>query len=238
MDLHTLARALIDKHTHRPSSSGRTTPDEITPFPIRLIHENAPRRRRSVSSIANKPQNDEFYRFWDRFLATSPNRDLKTSAIGRRLEQTLKNAVDAENGLHTQESPAASYKQAKKECQAKVQAIVAECTRLNQRYRDRQFEVELSQHDCIVPLVDDDGNSIAIQPSGVKRVMVCIHHDVRHSYMLIHLIGHIREACFQRRRSLWRRCHAGLVGKLLVHRSPRVCRRKTRTHATPLRCSR
>jgi hypothetical protein len=202
MDLHHLARALMDKHTHRPSSSGRTTPDGITPFPIRLIHENAPRRRRSVSSIASEPQNDDFYRFWDRFLATSPNRDLKTSAIGRRLEQTLKDAGDKANGLHTQESPAASYEQAKKECQAKVQAIVAECTRLNQRYRDRQFEVELAQHDCIVPLVDDDGNSIAIQPSGVKRVKVCIHHDFRDCYMLIRLIGHIREACFQCRRSL------------------------------------
>jgi hypothetical protein len=180
MDLHTLARALIDKHTHRPSSSGRTTPDEITPFPIRLIHERAPRRRRSVSSISNKPQNDEFYRFWDRFLATSPNRSLSTSALGRRLEQTLKDAGDEENGLHTQESPAASYEQAKKECQAKVQAIIAECTRLNQRYRDRRFEVELAQHDCIVPLVDDEGNSNTIQPSGVKRVKVYTQHDLEH----------------------------------------------------------
>jgi hypothetical protein len=167
----------MDKHTYRPSSSGRTTPDGITPFPIRLIHERAPRRRRSVSSDSNKPQNDEFYRYWDRFLATSPSRALNTSALGRRLERTLKDASDEENGLHSQESPAASYEQAKKECQAKVQAIVAECTRLNQRYRDRQFEVELAQNDCIVPLVDDDINSNTIQPSGVKRIKVGIHQD-------------------------------------------------------------
>ncbi|KEQ58961.1 cysteine proteinase, partial [Aureobasidium melanogenum CBS 110374] len=67
----------------------------------------------------------------------------------------------------------ASYEQAKKECVEKVQAIVDECTRLNQKYRDRHFEVELAQHDCIVPLVDADGNysnSTMIQPSGVKRV--------------------------------------------------------------------
>ena len=176
MDLHALARALLDKHTYRPSSSGCSTPDGITPFPIRLIHENAPRRRHSVASIT-KPQNDEFYCFWDRFLATSPH-GAHTSVLGRRLEQTLKDAGDEENGLHTQESPAASYEQAKKECEAKVQAIIAECTRLNQRYRDRQFEVELSQHDCIVPLVDDDADSNAIRPSGVKRVKVCIHYDI------------------------------------------------------------
>lgn len=191
MDMHALARALVDKQTYRPSSSGCTTPDGITPFPIRLIHENAPQRRRSVASIA-KPQNDEFYRFWDRFLATSPHR-AHASSLGRRLEQTLKDAGNEENGLHTQESPAASYEQAKKECQAKVKAIIVECTRLNQKYRDRQFEVELAQHDCIVPLEDDDGdsNSTAIRPSGVKRVKVCIQYDISRSYMLIGLIGHI-----------------------------------------------
>ena len=178
MDPHAFARAFLNKQTHRPASSGTTTPDHITPFPIRLIHERAPRRPRSISSIVSKPLNDDFYRFWDRFLATSPNRALNTSALARRLEQTLKAASGEENGLHTQESPAASYEQAKKECQTKVQAIVAECKRLNQRYRDRQFEVELYQHDCIVPLVDDEGNTNAIQPSGVKRVKVstlCMH---------------------------------------------------------------
>lgn len=177
MDLHALARALVDKQTYRPPSSGCTTPDGITPFPIRLIHENAPPpRRRSVVSIT-KPQNDEFYRSWDRFLAVSPHR-AHASALGRRLEQTLKDAGDEEKGLHTQVSPAASYEQAKKECQDKVQAIIDECTRLNQKYRDRHFEVELSQHDCIVPLVDDDGDSSshAIRPSGVKRVKVCIQY--------------------------------------------------------------
>ncbi|THX70671.1 cysteine proteinase [Aureobasidium pullulans] len=172
MDPHAFARAFLNKQTHRPASSGTTTPDHITPFPIRLIHERAPRRPRSISSIVSKPLNDDFYRFWDRFLATSPNRALNTSALARRLEQTLKAASGEENGLHTQESPAASYEQAKKECQTKVQAIVAECKRLNQRYRDRQFEVELYQHDCIVPLVDDEGNTNAIQPSGVKRVKI------------------------------------------------------------------
>ncbi|CAD0083229.1 unnamed protein product, partial [Aureobasidium vineae] len=169
MDPRTLAQA-FEKHARRPPSSGTSTPDHITPFPIRLIHEMAPRRVRSVSSLIKKPQNDDFYRFWDRFLATSPDRSLNTSALGRRLEQTLKDASGEENGLHTQESPAASYEQAKKECQDKVAAIVVECTRLNQRYRDRQFEVELAQGDCIFPLVDDEGNSHSIQPSGVKRV--------------------------------------------------------------------
>ncbi|CAD0107402.1 unnamed protein product [Aureobasidium uvarum] len=169
MDPHVLARA-FEKHARRSPSSGTSTPDHITPFPIRLIHEKAPRRVRSVSSLIKKPQNDGFYRFWDRFLAASPSRSLNTSALGRRLEQTLQDASGEENGLHTQESPAASYEQAKKECQDKVAAIVVECTHLNQRYRDRQFEVELAQGDCIFPLVDDEGNSHSIQPSGVKRV--------------------------------------------------------------------
>ncbi|KAI5261539.1 cysteine proteinase [Aureobasidium subglaciale] len=170
MDPLLLARAFAEKHSRRPSSSGTTTPDQVTPIAIRLIHENAPHRVRSIASINNKPQNDDFYRCWDRFLATSPNRSLNTSALGRRLKQTLRDASGEENGLHTQESPAASYKQAKEECQAKVQAIVAECSRLNQKYRDRQFEVDLAQHDCIVPLVDEDNTTGTIRPSGVKRV--------------------------------------------------------------------
>ncbi|KAG9567288.1 cysteine proteinase, partial [Aureobasidium melanogenum] len=172
MDAHNLARAL-EKHARRSSSSGTTTPDRLVPIPIRLIYEKAPRRHRSISPITRKPQNDDFFRFWDRFLAASSNRAPNTSALGRRLEQTLKDASDEDNGLHTQESTAASYEQAKKECVEKVQAIVDECTRLNQKYRDRHFEVELAQHDCIVPLVDAEGtytSSTAIQPSGVKRV--------------------------------------------------------------------
>lgn len=185
MDPRAISRAFLEKQTHRPSSSGTTTPDHITPFPIRLIHEKAPPRPRSVSSSNTKPLNDDFYRFWDRFLATSPSRTLNTSALARRLEQTLQAASAEENGLHTQESPAASYDHAKLECQLKVQAIVAECKRLNQKYRDRQFEVELAQHDCVAPLVDDEGNSHAIQPSGVKRVQVCFllmrFHNVHHT---------------------------------------------------------
>ncbi|KAG9529038.1 cysteine proteinase, partial [Aureobasidium melanogenum] len=172
MDAHNLARAL-EKHARRSSSSGTTTPDRLVPFPIRLIHEKPSRRHRSVSSNIRKPQNDDFYPFWDRFFAAASNRAPNTSALGRRLEQTLKDASDEDNGLHTQESTAASYEQAKKECLEKVQAIVDECTCLNQKYRDRHFEVELAQHDCIVPLVDSEGtysSSTAIQPSGVKRV--------------------------------------------------------------------
>lgn len=179
MDAHSLSRAL-EKHARRSSSSGTTTPDRLVPFPIRLIYEKPfSRRHRSVSPITRKPQNDDFYRPWDRFLAASSNRAPNTPALGRRLEQTLKDASDEDNGLHTQESTAASYEQAKKECVEKVQAVVDECTRLNQKYRDRHFEVELAQHDCIVPLVDADGNysnSTTIQPSGVKRVKVCTWH--------------------------------------------------------------
>lgn len=178
MDAHSLARAL-DKHTSRSSSSGTSTPDRLIPFPIRLIYEKPSRRPRSVSPVKRKPPNDEFYRFWDRFLAASSDRAPNTSALGRRLEQTLKDASDEDNGLHTQESTAASYKQAKKECVEKVQAIVDECTRLNQKYRDRHFEVELAQHNCIVPLVNAEGNytsSTTIQPSGVKRVKVYTWH--------------------------------------------------------------
>ncbi|KAK6000845.1 hypothetical protein QM012_003570 [Aureobasidium pullulans] len=169
MDAHTLARAL-EKHTRRPSSSGTTTPDRIMPFPIRLIHEEPSQRTLSVVPNTVKPRNDDFYRFWDRFLATSSKHAPNTSALGRRLEQTLKDASGEDNDIHTQESTAASYEQATKECLEKVDAIVSECTRLNQKYRDRHFEVELAQHDCIVPLVDEEGNSKAIQPSVVKRV--------------------------------------------------------------------
>ena len=138
MDAHILSRAL-EKHARRSSSSGTTTPDRLVPFPIRLIYEKPPRRRRSVSPITIKPRNDDFYRFWDRFLVASANRAPNTSALGRRLEQTLKDASDEDNGLHTQESTAASYEQAKKECVEKVQAIVDECTHMNQKYSDRHL---------------------------------------------------------------------------------------------------
>lgn len=194
MDARAFSRALVERHTRHPSLTGSSTSSDnnITPFPIRLIHENAPRRPRSTVSTDNKPLNDDFYRFWDRFLATSPSRILNTSARTRRLEKTLKAASGEENGLHAQESSAASYEQAAKECKAKVDAVAEECIRLNQKYRDRTFEVEQSQTNCIVPLIDIHSVAHEIEPSGVKRVQVLTFSQTPAEYhVLTCTTGHL-----------------------------------------------
>jgi Calpain family cysteine protease len=63
-----------------------------------------------------------------------------------------------------------SYEEAKASCIAKVQAIVRECKRLNQKYHDRMFN--LPNYDSLVSLgAEDEPSSIAEFGIGaVKRI--------------------------------------------------------------------
>lgn len=115
-------------------------------------------------------------KFWKRFTTKHPGKPFtilpdnlyaKRAAIqASRKTASSKNAVD-------------SYEQAAAMCRAKVEKIVRDCRRLNQKYKDPHFDIEFdfmqwqwyrAPEDCLVALDKDD---TCLRPMSVKRVEVC-----------------------------------------------------------------
>jgi hypothetical protein len=68
-----------------------------------------------------------------------------------------------------------SYEQAKRECEKSVDRIVKECERVNQKYSDPHFDIELDLKSGRRHYLDglDKPNS-EMRPRGVKRVTVSL----------------------------------------------------------------
>jgi hypothetical protein len=138
----------------RPRKSRRNMadpePPQPTPFPIKIVAD-PPRSivegelEELPSGGDGKKRSDYFYPAWDKFLAIEPGRAKTTSAI---LKATAKeqDAVAGNAGLKIEENAAKSWEHAAAECKAKVAAIVEECERLNQKYRDAIFDLETNDY--------------------------------------------------------------------------------------------
>lgn len=116
------------------------------PFPIKIVSDEPATPDNSI--LDNDPlpgikRNDEFYAAWEKFLAVEPKRAKKLSRAARDTAAERK-AVEksAGDGLAIKENAARSWEEAAAQCKAKVDAIVAECERLNEKYRDRDFDLE------------------------------------------------------------------------------------------------
>lgn len=79
-------------------------------------------------------------------------------------------------GLHFRENAATSWEQAASECRAKVAAIIEECKRLNQKYRDPLFDLEASPY-CLQSL---SGRF----PKAVDRIVSVLHFTPRFRHEL------------------------------------------------------
>lgn len=110
-----------------------------TPIPIRIVTDA------STASVASDPpnpategeRNDAFYPAWDRFLAVEPKRAKNTSSVAQQIEdQRIEIEQSPGDGLQNEATAGRSWEQAAGECREKVAAIVEECQRLNQKYRD------------------------------------------------------------------------------------------------------
>nr|POE74408.1 calpain-type cysteine protease adl1 [Quercus suber] len=142
-----------------------------TPFPIKIVNDAPPMDDLPrVNEVPIGDRNDSFYAAWDKFLALEPKRAKSVSSNSRKLEAE-KREVQGSDGLQLRENAAKSLDEATKECQAKVKAIVKECKRLNQKYRDVVFNLEESPY-CLMNLngqypeaVDSIG-----PPPWIKRV--------------------------------------------------------------------
>jgi hypothetical protein len=133
-----------------PQMADEPDKPEPTPIPIRIVKDRPPSKgsdsEKAVQDETNGKRNDFFYEAWDKFLAIEPKRAKKTSKIVRKTEEKkAKVKQGSGEGLQVRENAATSYEQAAAECRAKVAAIVEECARLNQKYRDAVFDLEASR---------------------------------------------------------------------------------------------
>ncbi|CAK7237820.1 hypothetical protein SBRCBS47491_010160 [Sporothrix bragantina] len=127
-----------------------------------IVHERPPRpaaaslpqppppRRASVHRAPQEVIDD----FWAEFQSKQPGKP--TSIIPQRAyadKAALRVAAQSASGG---QSTTASYAEAAAQCRAKVEHIVKECRRVNQKYRDPHFDLELDmqfdRHDCLESL--------------------------------------------------------------------------------------
>ncbi|CAK1367505.1 unnamed protein product [Cercospora beticola] len=162
-----------------PGATAEPDPPEPVPaIPIKIISGDTlpppPLGDLDLPLPPPKQRTDDFYKAWDRFLAIEPKRAKKTSRAAQKVEEekeAIKNGETADEGLKTQENAAKSWKQAATECRAKVAAIVDECQRLNQKYRDAIFDLEANQY-CLQSLAGAYPKAVdnIDPPPWIKRI--------------------------------------------------------------------
>ncbi|GKT50898.1 calpain-8 [Colletotrichum spaethianum] len=123
-----------------------------------------------------QPPQDIIDEFWAKFTTKTPGKAwLATTVIPQNAyaERVAKRAVTAK-GIGTQ----ISYDEAATVCRAKVEKIVQECRRVNQRYRDPHYDIEFDlkfgRRDCLESLWNIKGKEhpqSLFHPKAVKRVV-------------------------------------------------------------------
>ncbi|KAI9894416.1 MAG: hypothetical protein M1814_003173 [Vezdaea aestivalis] len=115
-----------------------------------------------------KTPQDSVNAFWKRFNTTHPGKAysiLPDNLYAKRV------ALHAHEGAASGQNAATSYEEAAAACKRKVDKIVKECRRVNQKYRDVHFDIEFDlkryQWDCLNGLVDNFGSQEL--PGSVKR---------------------------------------------------------------------
>ncbi|KAK4548877.1 hypothetical protein LTR36_008650 [Oleoguttula mirabilis] len=131
-------------------------PPQPVPFPIRIVADPLPPLSAddgpAPPEVPSGRRNDHFYEAWEQFLAIEPKRAKTASTAAKKLEEERKAVKETPgDGLQLHENAATSWEQAAAECKAKVAAIVEECKRLNQKYRDAVFDLEANS-DCLQAL--------------------------------------------------------------------------------------
>lgn len=137
----------------RPPDMADPEPPQPTPFPIKIVQDPPPKLdvdEEAMPGADGKKRNDCFYPAWQKFLAIEPSRAKSTSAIVKKTADE-REAVAGTEGLQIEENASTSWEQAAQQCRAKVAAIVEECERLNQKYRDAIFDLEANDY-CLKSL--------------------------------------------------------------------------------------
>ncbi|TAQ87822.1 hypothetical protein B7494_g3844 [Chlorociboria aeruginascens] len=135
-------------------------------LPIMLM---APTQSKKAKHQTPQQTIDEF---WEKFNSKHPGKAStvlpKDKYAEEAGEKVKKGSVEGENAV-------ASYEEAAEICRAKVEKIVRECRRVNQKYRDPHFDIEFDlkwgKKDCLKMLDKTSGDaSSSFAPGSVKRV--------------------------------------------------------------------
>ncbi|KAF1984942.1 cysteine proteinase [Aulographum hederae CBS 113979] len=151
-------------HMPSPSRDASRAPSMIfpsdEPLPPRRVHNQAPQK-----TI------DEF---WANFTSKTPG---KAFTILPHNLYAKRAAAQAPKGVIPGQNAVASYEEARLSCVDKVEKIVKECRRTNQKYRDSHFDIEADLKDslqnngkaadCLMGLRD---KCRTLRPQSVKRV--------------------------------------------------------------------
>ena len=132
----------------------------------------APRPR---PRMKKQPPQKSIDDFWDKFTTKHPGKIftiLPDNLYAKRAAAHAPKGSPGQNAI-------ASYQEAVDACKKKVEKIVKECRRLNQKYRDPHFDIESDfkrSHmcsevppDCLTALNEDNTN---YHPLSVKRIEV------------------------------------------------------------------
>ncbi|KAF2117283.1 hypothetical protein BDV96DRAFT_490015 [Lophiotrema nucula] len=124
--------------------------------------------------MKKQPPQKSINEFWDKFTTKHPGKIftiLPDNLYAKRA------AAHAPKGSIPGQNAVASYQEAADACKKKVEKIVKECRRLNQKYRDPHFDIEAdfkihqmtpeTLPDCLTALNEDETK---FQPMSVKRV--------------------------------------------------------------------
>ena len=144
-------------------SDAESRPDSKSPLPHKKTSKDVPAQQ-SID------------KFWKKFTTKNPGKlftVLPDNLYAKRA------AVQASRKAGTLKNAIASYEQAAAICKAKVEKIVQDCRRLNQKYKDAHFDIEFDfmqwqwyqrTEDCLVALSADHAH---LRPMSVKRIEVC-----------------------------------------------------------------
>ena len=122
-------------------------------------------------SVREAPQTS-IDKFWSSFTTKYPG------TVHRILPSDIfakKKALKADKGLVTGTGAVTSYEQAASECKRAVEKIAKECRRVNKKYRDQHFDIEVDLKGSPEPRNCLDGlgyNPQNLSPKSVKRVPV------------------------------------------------------------------
>ncbi|KAI0967333.1 hypothetical protein F4678DRAFT_475298 [Xylaria arbuscula] len=129
----------------------------------------------SLPSKENKQQTPQqaIDEFWSKFTTKAPGKATTVIPSNEYVERAARRSTRAGADTTTQ----ASYDEAAAVCKAKVAKIVKECRRVNQKYRDPHFDLELDlkwgARDTLESLHNQQGKKppSTFHPKSVKRVL-------------------------------------------------------------------
>lgn len=127
-----------------------------------------------MSQKAKQTPQETVRQFWDQFNTRFPG---KVHTVLPDNPYARAKASRIPKGVVQGQDAGKSYKQARYECKRSVDRIAKECERLNQKYTDPHFDIEVDLKSQARDYLDGlNKKNLHMLPRGVKRVTVGFSH--------------------------------------------------------------